>query len=94
MLGCAKNLGIRTVRPCKGNRRGQKTRDKKEDSGPMTLGDISGLLSGMGTESSSRELERLVRRKLECAKWATLSAHRGTRSQFKRRNDLHDLEIE
>ena len=39
----------------KGNRRGQKPRDKKEDSGPMTLGDISGLLSGMMQNHRVRE---------------------------------------
>ena len=69
----------------KGNRRGQKTREKKEDSGPMTLGDISGLLAGMGTESSSKRTRKVSSKKAECAKWATLGAHRGTRSQFKKK---------
>ena len=69
----------------KGNRRGQKTRDKKEDSGPMTLGDISGLLSGMGTESSSKRTRKVSSKKAGMRKMGNLSAHRGTRSQFKKK---------
>ena len=69
----------------KGNRRGQKTRDKKEDSGPMTLGDISGLLSGMGTESSSKRTRKVSSKKAGMRKMGNLGAHRGTRSQFKKK---------
>ena len=69
----------------KGNRRGQKPRDKKEDSGPMTLGDISGLLSGMGTESSSKRSRKVSSKKAGMRKMGNLGAHRGSRSQFKKK---------
>ena len=69
----------------KGNRRGQKPRDKKEDSGPMTLGDISGLLSGMGAESSSKRTRKVSSKKAGMRKMGNLGAHRGSRSQFKKK---------
>ena len=67
------------------NRKGSKSRDKKEDSGPMTLGDISGLLSGMGNEGSSKRTRKVSSKKAGMRKMGNLGAHRGSRSQFKKK---------
>ena len=69
----------------RGIRKGSKSRDKKEDSGPMTLGDISGLLSGMGNESSSKRTRKVSSKKAGMRKMGNLGAHRGSRSQFKKK---------
>lgn len=69
----------------RGNRKGSKSRDKKEDSGPMTLGDISGLLSGLGNESSSKRTRKVSSKKAGMRKMGNLGAHRGSRSQFKKK---------
>ena len=51
----------------------------------MTLGDISGLLSGMGTESSSKRTRKVSSKKAGMRKMGNLGAHRGSRSQFKKK---------
>ena len=68
-----------------GNKR-SKPRGKKEDSGPMTLGDISGLLSGMSNETSSKRTRKVSSKKAGMRKMGNLGAHRGSRSQFKKKD--------
>lgn len=70
----------------KGKRRGSKTKGTKSDSGPMTLGDISGLLSGMGSESSSKRTRKVSSKKAGMRKMGKLAAHRGSRGQFKKKD--------
>ena len=69
----------------KGSRKGSKPRGQKEDSGPMTLGDISGLLSGMGNEESSKRTRKVSSKKAGMRKMGNLGAHRGSRGQFKKK---------
>ena len=69
----------------KGNRKGGKGKKPKQDSGPMTLGDISGLLSGMNQESSSKKTRKVSSKKAGMRKMGDLSAHRGSRGQFKKK---------
>ena len=68
-----------------GKRKGGKDKKPKQDSGPMTLGDISGLLSGMNTESSSKKTRKVSSKKAGMRKMGDLSAHRGSRGQFKKK---------
>jgi hypothetical protein len=70
-----------------GNRKQFKPRsDKpKESSGPMTLGDISGLLSGLGAESSSKKQKKVSSKKAGMKKLGNLGAHRGSRSQYQKK---------
>jgi len=70
----------------KGNRKGSKPGGKKENSGPMTLGDISGLLSGMDTDSSSKRVRKVSSKKAGMKKMGNLAAHRGSRGQFKKKD--------
>ena len=69
----------------KGGRKGGKGKKPKQDSGPMTLGDISGLLSGMNQESSSKKTRKVSSKKAGMRKMGDLSAHRGSRGQFKKK---------
>ena len=69
----------------KGKRRGSKSKGGKSDSGPMTLGDISGLLSGMSSESSSKRTRKVSSKKAGMRKMGNLAAHRGSRGQFKKK---------
>ena len=70
----------------KGNRKGSKPGSKKDNSGPMTLGDISGLLSGMDTDSSSKRVRKVSSKKAGMKKMGNLAAHRGSRGQFKKKD--------
>ena len=70
----------------RGRRKGGKVKKTQESSGPMTLGDISGLLSGMGDESSSKRTRKVSSKKAGMRKMGNLSAHRGSRRQFKKKD--------
>ena len=70
----------------RGRRKGGKGKKTQESSGPMTLGDISGLLSGMGDESSSKRTRKVSSKKAGMRKMGNLSAHRGSRRQFKKKD--------
>ena len=68
------------------NQRRSNTRKGREDSGPMTLGDISGLLSTVGEDSSSKRIRKVSSKKAGMKKMGNFSAHRGTRRQFKKKD--------
>ncbi|MAX45321.1 MAG: hypothetical protein CMB24_00815 [Euryarchaeota archaeon] len=70
----------------RGKRKGGKGKKTQENSGPMTLGDISGLLSGMSDESSSKRTRKVSSKKAGMRKMGNLSAHRGSRGQFKKKD--------
>ena len=70
----------------RGKRKGGKGKKQQESSGPMTLGDISGLLSGMGSETSSKRTRKVSSKKAGMRKMGNLSAHRGSRGQFKKKD--------
>lgn len=70
----------------RGKRKGGKGNKQQESSGPMTLGDISGLLSGMGSETSSKRTRKVSSKKAGMRKMGNLSAHRGSRGQFKKKD--------
>lgn len=69
------------------DRRGgnSKPRQSKEASGPMTLGDISGLLSSLDSESSSKKTKKVNSKKAGMRKLGNLGAHRGSRSRYKKK---------
>ena len=69
----------------RGNRKNSKSKGKNEDTVPMTLGDISGLLSGMGNESSSKRTRKVSSKKAGMRKMGNLGAHRGSRSHYKKK---------
>ena len=69
----------------RGKRKGGKGKKQQESSGPMTLGDISGLLSGMDSETSSKRTRKVSSKKAGMRKMGNLSAHRGSRGQFKKK---------
>jgi len=62
-----------------------KTSRPKEDSGPLTLGDISGLLSGLGNKASSKKTKKVSSKKAGMRKLGNLGAHRGSRGQYKKK---------
>ena len=70
----------------RGKRKSGKGKKQQENSGPMTLGDISGLLSGMGSETSSKRTRKVSSKKAGMRKMGNLSAHRGSRGQFKKKD--------
>ena len=70
----------------RGKRKGGKGKKQQESSGPMTLGDISGLLSGMGSETSSKRTRKVSSKKAGMRKMGNLSAHRGSRGQLKKKD--------
>ena len=51
----------------------------------MTLGDISGLLSGASTEGASKRARKVSSKKAGMRKMGNFSAHRGSRGQFKKK---------
>ena len=69
-----------------GSRRSSKPQKGKGDSGPMTLGDISGLLSGMSEDSSSKRIRKVSSKKAGMKKMGNFAAHRGSRGQFKKKD--------
>jgi len=70
----------------RGRRKGGKGKKTQDNTGPMTLGDISGLLSGMSEESSSKRTRKVSSKKAGMRKMGDLSAHRGSRGQFKKKD--------
>ena len=69
------------------NPRGGKSSGKnKPNSGPVTLGDISGLLSAVENEISTKKVRKINAKKAGMRKLGDLSAHRGERGSFKRKN--------
>ena len=85
-----KKSGAGVRRPShRDNRKGGKKgkRGRKEDaSAPMTLGDISGLLSGMSSDSSSKKTKKVSSKKAGMRKLGNLGAHRGSRGKFQRKD--------
>ena len=80
-----KKAGSRTGHRGGGKRKGSKSRKKEQDSGPMTLGDISGLLSGSSSDGSSKRTRKVSSKKAGMRKMGNFSAHRGSRGQFKKK---------
>ena len=70
----------------RGKRKDGKGKKQQESSGPMTLGDISGLLSGMSNESTSKRTRKVSSKKAGMRKMGDLSAHRGSRGHFKKKD--------
>lgn len=81
-----KKSGEQNRNRSRGSRKGNKKGNKKQDSGPVTLGDISGLLSGMGTENRSKRVRKVSSKKAGMRKMGNLSAHRGSRGQLKKKD--------
>ena len=80
-----KKAGSRSGHRGGGKRKGSKPRKKEQDSGPMTLGDISGLLSGASSDGSSKRTRKVSSKKAGMRKMGNFSAHRGSRGQFKKK---------
>ena len=69
------------------NHRGRKSSGtSKPNAGPVTLGDISGLLSAVENEGSSKKVRKINAKKAGMRKLGNLSAHRGERGSFKRKD--------
>jgi DNA polymerase sigma len=69
----------------KGKGRGSKSpRDKAPSSGPMTLGDISGLLSAFDSTGEKKEKKKSSK-KAGMRKLGNLGAHRGKRGSYKKK---------
>jgi len=81
-----KKSGEQNRNRSRGSRKGNKKGNKKQDSGPVTLGDISGLLSGMGTQNRSKRVRKVSSKKAGMRKMGNLSAHRGSRGQLKKKD--------
>ena len=58
---------------------------KQNNSGPITLGDISGLLSGISSEQTPKKSRKVSSKKAGMRKLGNLGAHRGARSQYKKK---------
>ena len=70
----------------KGNQRKPKSQGSKESSGPMTLGDISGLLSEIGNQTTSKKPKKVSSKKAGMRKLGNLGAHRGSRGQYQKKD--------
>ncbi len=70
----------------RGRRQGGKGKKDQDSSGPITLGDISGLLSGINSEQPSKRTRKVSSKKAGMRKMGNLSAHRGSRGQFKKKD--------
>ena len=70
----------------KGNQRKPKSQGSKESSGPMTLGDISGLLSEMGNQTTSKKPKKVSSKKAGMRKLGNLGAHRGSRGKYEKKD--------
>lgn len=69
------------------NHRGRKSSGtSKPNAGPVTLGDISGLLSAVENEGTSKKVRKINAKKAGMRKLGNLSAHRGERGSFKRKD--------
>ncbi len=69
----------------KGKPRQSKPATPKESTGPMTLGDISGLLSEINSLTSSKKPKKVSSKKAGMRKLGNLGAHRGSRGQYKKK---------
>ena len=69
----------------KGSGRNKKSRDKPI-SGPVTLGDLSNLLSQTSENVSSKKPKKVSSKKAGMKKLGNLSAHRGTRKTYQRKD--------
>jgi hypothetical protein len=49
------------------------------------LGDLSGLLSGLSSDSSSKKEKKVSSKKAGMKRLGNLGAHRGSRSHFKKK---------
>ena len=58
----------------------------KVSTGPMTLGDISGLLSEMNSLAPSKKPKKVSSKKAGMRKLGNLGAHRGSRGQYKKKD--------
>ena len=70
----------------KGNQRKPKSQGSKESSGPMTLGDISGLLSEIGNQTTSKKPKKVSSKKAGMRKLGNLGAHRGSRGKYEKKD--------
>ncbi len=68
-----------------GKSRNDKSEPKTKSSGPMTLGDISGLLSAIESEPTSKKEKRVSSKKAGMRKLGTIGSNRGTRGQYKKK---------
>ena len=69
----------------KGKGRGSKSpRDKAPSNAPMTLGDISGLLSALDSTEEKKE-KKISSKKAGMRKLGNLGAHRGSRGSYKKK---------
>ena len=69
----------------KGSGRNKKSRDKPI-SGPVTLGDLSNLLSQTSENVSSKKPKKVSSKKAGMKKLGNLSAHRGNRKTYQRKD--------
>ena len=71
----------------RGNRKksGRGKTPKQDNTGPITLGDISGLLSGISSEPTPKKSRKVSSKKAGMRKLGNLGAHRGSRSQYKKK---------
>jgi len=71
--------------PRDAKKRRSNVRKKKNtnSSGPMTLGDISGLLSGFEDKKDEKKKKKNPTKKSSMKRLGNISAHRGNRSSFK-----------
>jgi hypothetical protein len=79
--------------PRGGNRDGNRDKSRtpkpaasKESTGPMTLGDISGLLSEMNSLAPSKKPKKVSSKKAGMRKLGNLGAHRGSRGQYQKKD--------
>jgi hypothetical protein len=79
--------------PKSGKRDGPKDKSRKStpttpkvSTGPMTLGDISGLLSELNTQSSTKKEKKVSSKKAGMRKLGNLGAHRGSRGQYQKKD--------
>jgi DNA polymerase sigma len=69
----------------KGKNRNDKSGSTAKSSGPMTLGDISGLLSTIGTEPTAKKEKRVSAKKAGMRKLGSIGSNRGVRGQYKKK---------
>ena len=68
------------------NQRKPKSGGSKESSGPMTLGDISGLLSQLDNQTTSKKPKKISSKKAGMRKLGNLGAHRGSRGSYQKKD--------
>ena len=65
--------------------RGKTQTSSKPTSGPVTLGDLSSLLSTIEKEDTSKKVRKVSSKKAGMKKLGNLGAHRGSRGSFKKK---------